>query len=103
MLSPHGPLRVGVGGPVGSGKTALMDALCKRLRDRYEIAAITNDIYTKWDAEFLVRSGALPPERIAGVETGGCPPTALPADASLNLAAVAGLHPKISQSHVLPL
>jgi len=68
MASPHGPLRVGVGGPVGSGKTALMDALCKRLRDRYEIAAITNDIYTKWDAEYLVRSGALAPERIAGVE-----------------------------------
>jgi Ni2+-binding GTPase involved in maturation of urease and hydrogenase len=59
--SPHGPLRVGVGGPVGSGKTALMDALCKRLRDRFEIAAITNDIYTKWDAEYLVRSGALAP------------------------------------------
>ena len=72
MPNPHGPLRVGIGGPVGSGKTALMDALCKRLRDRYEIAAITNDIYTKWDAEYLVRSGALAPERIAGVETGGC-------------------------------
>ena len=63
MPNPHGPLRVGIGGPVGSGKTALMDALCKRLRDRYEIAAITNDIYTKWDAEYLVRSGALAPER----------------------------------------
>jgi urease accessory protein len=81
-------LRVGVGGPVGSGKTALMDALCKRLRDRYEIAAITNDIYTKWDAEYLVRSGALAPERIAGVETGGCPHTAIREDASINLAAV---------------
>src|SRR6185503_5670495 len=67
-MSKNGPLRVGVGGPVGSGKTALMDALCKHLRDRYEIAAITNDIYTKWDAEYLVRSGALAPERIAGVE-----------------------------------
>src|ERR1700726_2500266 len=89
MTNPHGPLRVGVGGPVGSGKTALMDALCKRLRDRYEIAAITNDIYTKWDAEFLVRSGALAPERIAGVETGGCPHTAIREDASINLAAVA--------------
>jgi urease accessory protein len=89
MTSPHGPLRVGVGGPVGSGKTALMDALCKRLRDRYEIAAITNDIYTKWDAEYLVRSGALAPERIAGVETGGCPHTAIREDASINLAAVA--------------
>ena len=92
--SSHGPLRVGVGGPVGSGKTALMDALCKRLRDRYEIAAITNDIYTKWDAEFLVRSGALAPERIAGVETGGCPHTAIREDASINLAAVADMRKK---------
>jgi urease accessory protein len=91
MASPHGPLRVGVGGPVGSGKTALMDALCKRMRDRYEIAAITNDIYTKWDAEYLVRSGALAPERIAGVETGGCPHTAIREDASINLAAVADM------------
>src|ERR1700687_3497214 len=89
MPNPHGPLRVGVGGPVGSGKTALMDALCKRLRDRYDIAAITNDIYTRWDAEYLVRSGALAPERIAGVETGGCPHTAIREDASINLAAVA--------------
>src|SRR5213595_2208698 len=89
MTNPNGPLRVGVGGPVGSGKTALMDALCKSLRDRYEIAAITNDIYTKWDAEFLVRSGALAAERIAGVETGGCPHTAIREDASINLAAVA--------------
>ncbi len=88
MTTPHGPLRVGVGGPVGSGKTALMDALCKALRDRYQIAAITNDIYTKWDAEYLVRSGALAPERIAGVETGGCPHTAIREDASINLAAV---------------
>src|SRR5690349_11916677 len=85
----NGPLRVGVGGPVGSGKTALMDALCKRLREHFEIAAITNDIYTKWDAEFLVRSGALAPERIAGVETGGCPHTAIREDASINLAGVA--------------
>src|ERR1700716_1923751 len=89
MRTSHGPLRVGVGGPVGSGKTALMDALCKALRTRYEIAAITNDIYTKWDAEYLVRSGALAPERIAGVETGGCPHTAIREDASINLAAVA--------------
>src|ERR1700687_971451 len=95
--SHHGPLRVGVGGPVGSGKTALMDALCKRLRDRYEIAAITNDIYTKWDAEFLVRSGALPPERIVGVETGGCPHTAIREDASINLAAVAQMRQKFPQ------
>lgn len=87
--SPHGPLRVGVGGPVGSGKTALMDALCKRFRDRYDIAAITNDIYTKWDADYLVRSGALPADRIMGVETGGCPHTAIREDASINLAAVA--------------
>src|SRR5713101_5724351 len=87
MSLNNGPLRVGVGGPVGSGKTALMDALCKRLRGRYEIAAITNDIYTKWDAEYLVRSGALAPERIAGVETGGCPHTAIREDASINLAA----------------
>jgi len=83
------PLRIGIGGPVGSGKTALMDWLCKTMRDRYEIAAITNDIYTREDAEFLTRSGALPPERIRGVETGGCPHTAIREDASINLAAVA--------------
>jgi urease accessory protein len=94
MTSSHGPLRVGVGGPVGSGKTALMDALCKTLRGRYEIAAITNDIYTKWDAEYLVRSGALAPERIAGVETGGCPHTAIREDASINLAAIAEMQKK---------
>jgi urease accessory protein len=87
-------LRVGVGGPVGSGKTALMDALCKRLRDRYEIAAITNDIYTKWDAEYLVRSGALVADRITGVETGGCPHTAIREDASANLAAIADMRQK---------
>jgi urease accessory protein len=94
MTNFNGPLRVGIGGPVGSGKTALMDALCKQLRDRYEIAAITNDIYTKWDAEYLVRSGALAPERIAGVETGGCPHTAIREDASANLAAVAEMRMK---------
>jgi urease accessory protein len=94
MPNPNGPLRVGVGGPVGSGKTALMDRLCKRLRDTYEIAAITNDIYTKWDAEYLVRSGALAAERIAGVETGGCPHTAIREDASINLAAVAEMRAK---------
>src|SRR3546814_11330507 len=88
MNSPHGPLRVGIGGPVGSGKTALMEALCKAMRDRYDIAAITNDIYTKEDAEILTRAGALPPERIMGVETGGCPHTAIREDASINLAAV---------------
>ena len=86
------PLRVGIGGPVGSGKTALMDWLCKRMRDRYEIAAITNDIYTREDAEFLTRSGALPPERIRGVETGGCPHTAIREAASINIAAVAEMN-----------
>ena len=85
----RGPLRVGVGGPVGSGKTALVDALCKRLRGRFRIAAVTNDIYTQEDAQFLTRSGALAPERIIGVETGGCPHTAIREDASINLAAVA--------------
>ncbi|HEY0524857.1 MAG TPA: urease accessory protein UreG [Stellaceae bacterium] len=83
-----GPLRVGIGGPVGSGKTALVDSLCKAMRDRWEVVAITNDIYTREDAEFLTRSGALPPERIRGVETGGCPHTAIREDASINLAAV---------------
>jgi len=83
------PLRVGIGGPVGSGKTALMDRLCKAMRGRFELAAITNDIYTREDAEFLTRSGALPPERIRGVETGGCPHTAIREDASINLAAIA--------------
>src|SRR3982750_4335585 len=97
MTSSHGPLRVGIGGPVGSGKTALMDALCKRLRGEYEIAAITNDIYTKWDAEYLVRSGALAPERIAGVEPGGCPHTAIREDASINLAAVAEMCQKFPE------
>lgn len=92
MRSPHGPLRVGIGGPVGSGKTALMEALCKALRNRYEIAAITNDIYTKEDAEILTRAGALPPERIMGVETGGCPHTAIREDASINLDAVRQMH-----------
>src|SRR3974390_363705 len=92
--SPHGPLRVGVGGPVGSGKTALMDLLCKSMRETYDIAAITNDIYTKWDAEFLVRAGSLTPDRIAGVETGGCPHTAIREDASMNLAAVADMRAK---------
>jgi urease accessory protein len=89
MKSPHGPLRVGIGGPVGSGKTALMDGLCKALRDRYDIAAITNDIFTREDAEFLTRAGSLPPERILGIETGGCPHTAIREDASINLAGVA--------------
>ncbi|HEY8000116.1 MAG TPA: urease accessory protein UreG [Pseudolabrys sp.] len=94
MLSSNGPLRVGIGGPVGSGKTALMDALCKAMRGTYDIAAITNDIYTKWDAEFLVRSGSLDADRIVGVETGGCPHTAIREDASINLAAVADMRAK---------
>jgi urease accessory protein len=94
MTSFNGPLRVGIGGPVGSGKTALMDALCKAMRDTYDIAAVTNDIYTKWDAEFLVRSGALDADRIVGVETGGCPHTAIREDASMNLAAVADMRAK---------
>jgi urease accessory protein len=81
-------LRVGVGGPVGSGKTALVDALCKQLRDRYRIAVVTNDIYTREDAEFLIRSRALTPDRIRGVETGGCPHTAIREDASMNLSAI---------------
>jgi urease accessory protein len=85
------PLRVGIGGPVGSGKTALTLALCKSLRDRYDIAAVTNDIYTEEDAQFLVRNEALAPERILGVETGGCPHTAIREDASINLEAVARL------------
>jgi len=88
-LSPHGPLRVGIGGPVGSGKTALVDRLCKHMRERYRLAVVTNDIYTKEDAQFLMRSGALEETRIMGVETGGCPHTAIREDASINLAAVA--------------
>jgi urease accessory protein len=86
--SLHGPARIGIGGPVGSGKTALMERLCIAFRDRYDLCAITNDIYTKEDAEILTRAGALPPERILGVETGGCPHTAIREDASINLAAV---------------
>jgi urease accessory protein len=85
------PLRIGIGGPVGSGKTALTLALCKALRDKYDIAAVTNDIYTEEDAQFLVRNEALAPERIIGVETGGCPHTAIREDASINLEAVARL------------
>ena len=99
--SPHGPLRVGVGGPVGTGKTALMDALCKIFRDSYEIAAITNDIYTKEDAEFLTRAGSLPPERIMGIETGGCPHTAIREDASINLAGVAELNRRFPDLDVI--
>jgi urease accessory protein len=88
MSPSHGPLRVGIGGPVGSGKTTLTAALCRALRERYDICAITNDIYTKEDAEILMRMQALPLERIMGVETGGCPHTAIREDASMNLAAI---------------
>jgi len=94
-MTDSSPLRVGVGGPVGSGKTALLDALCKHLRDRYQIAVVTNDIYTREDAEFLIRSQALPTERIIGVETGGCPHTAIREDASMNLAAVEDLQARL--------
>jgi urease accessory protein len=90
-------LRVGVGGPVGSGKTALVDLLCKRLRHQLDIAVVTNDIYTREDAEFLIRSQALPAERIRGVETGGCPHTAIREDASMNLAAIDGLMREFQQ------
>ena len=95
------PLRVGIGGPVGSGKTALTLALCKALRDRYDIAAVTNDIYTEEDAQFLVRNEALAPERIIGVETGGCPHTAIREDASINLEAVARLNKRFPALDVI--
>jgi urease accessory protein len=94
MNNSSSPLRIGVGGPVGSGKTALLDALCKAMRSKYEIAVVTNDIYTQEDAQFLIRSQALPEERIIGVETGGCPHTAIREDASMNLAAVEDLDHK---------
>src|SRR4051794_2212508 len=101
MTSSNGPLRVGIGGPVGSGKTALVDSLCKTMRERFNLVAITNDIYTKEDAEFLTRSGALAPERIMGVETGGCPHTAIREDASANLAAVADMNRRFSSLDVI--
>jgi urease accessory protein len=91
MRNRNEPLRVGVGGPVGSGKTALVGWLCKKLRTDYEIAVVTNDIYTREDAEFLIRHEALTPDRVVGVETGGCPHTAIREDASINLEAVEGL------------
>ena len=96
MTMSQQPLRVGIGGPVGSGKTALMEKLCKRLRDELNIAAITNDIYTKEDARILVDAGALAPERIIGVETGGCPHTAIREDASINLAAVSEMRKRFA-------
>ena len=96
MTMSEQPLRVGIGGPVGSGKTALMEQLCKRLRDELQIAAITNDIYTKEDARILVEAGALPPERIMGVETGGCPHTAIREDASINLAAISEMRKRFA-------
>ncbi|MDF1722544.1 MAG: urease accessory protein UreG [Minwuia sp.] len=100
-LSPNGPLRVGIGGPVGSGKTALMEQLSKELSQSFSVAAITNDIYTKEDAEILTRTGALPPERIMGVETGGCPHTAIREDASINLAAVADMSERFPDLEVI--
>ncbi|MGB0499460.1 MAG: urease accessory protein UreG [Rubricella sp.] len=101
MTSPNGPLRVGLGGPVGAGKTTLTKELCLALRDRYSIAVITNDIYTAEDAEFLMRAQALPLDRIRGVETGGCPHTAIREDASINLAAVADLNAKFPDLDVI--
>ena len=95
------PLRVGIGGPVGSGKTALTLALCQALRERYSIAVVTNDIYTEEDAQFLVRNEALAPERIIGVETGGCPHTAIREDASINLEAVDRLHARFPGLQVI--
>ncbi len=95
MSSTNGPLRVGIGGPVGAGKTSLVEALCKAMRDAYSIGVVTNDIYTKEDAEYLMRAQALPLERIRGVETGGCPHTAIREDASINLAAIDDLMGKI--------
>jgi len=91
MTASHGPLRIGIGGPVGSGKTALVEALCRKLQPDYQLAVVTNDIYTQEDAQFLMRSGALEQARVRGVETGGCPHTAIREDASINLAAIEDL------------
>jgi urease accessory protein len=100
-MSMRGPLRVGVGGPVGSGKTALVERLCKKMRGTYDIAVVTNDIYTKEDAEFLTRAGALDAERIVGVETGGCPHTAIREDASINLAAVSDIVKRLPKLEIV--
>ena len=97
VMQEKTPVRIGVGGPVGSGKTALLEALCKRLREQYEIAVVTNDIYTREDQEILIRAEALPAERIVGVETGGCPHTAIREDASMNLAAVSDLQDRFPE------
>jgi urease accessory protein len=101
MKSANGPLRVGIGGPVGSGKTALTDKLCKAMRETYSVAVVTNDIYTKEDAEALVRMQALPSDRIVGVETGGCPHTAIREDATINLQAIADLNRRIPDLDVI--
>lgn len=101
MTSPNGPLRIGIGGPVGAGKTSLTAALCRALRDDFSIAVITNDIYTQEDAEALMRLQALPQERIMGVETGGCPHTAIREDASINLAAVADLNSRFPDLDII--
>ena len=101
MKSANGPLRVGIGGPVGSGKTALTDKLCKAMRETYSVAVVTNDIYTKEDAEALVRMQALPSDRIVGVETGGCPHTAIREDATINLQAIADLNRRIPDLDVV--
>jgi urease accessory protein len=100
-METSGPLRVGIGGPVGSGKTALMEALCRVFRERYDLCAITNDIYTKEDAEALVRCQALSSDRIVGVETGGCPHTAIREDATINLQAIAGLNERFPDLDVV--
>ncbi|WP_075289572.1 urease accessory protein UreG [Pararhizobium arenae] len=101
MKSANGPLRVGIGGPVGSGKTALTDKLCKAMRDQYSVAVVTNDIYTREDADALVRMQALPSDRIVGVETGGCPHTAIREDATINLQAIADLNRRIPDLDVV--
>ncbi len=101
MSSPHGPLRVGIGGPVGSGKTTLTEMLCKRFRGVYDLCVIANDIYTKEDAEILMRAQALPLDRIMGVETGGCPHTAIREDCSINLAAIETMRRKFPKLELI--